>query len=209
MNESSQTSSKAGPRAPRRDRGHARVEVLLSAAAQVFADKGYEAATTTEIAAAAQSSIGSLYQFFPTKQAVALALIRQQSADLGARLAAMAEASAGWDVDEVARRLAGALVDFRASHPSFARLIDTPGAPEAVVLDVRRGMRLQLAAILAPHAPALGRARLMAVAAVVQQVMKSAVALNDDPAADNPSAARAALAELREMLRVYLGAALA
>jgi len=102
----------------------------------------------------------------------------------------------------------GALIDFRASHPSFARLIDTPGAPAAVVLDVRRGMRLQLVAILAPHAPSLGKARLMAVATVVQQVMKSAVALNDDPAADSPTAARAALAELREMLRIYLQASL-
>ena len=161
-----------------------------------------------EIAAAAQSSIGSLYQFFPTKEAVAQALIQQQSADLTQRLAAMAGASAGWDVDELARRLVGALIDFRASHPSFARLIDTPGAPAAVVLDVRRGMRLQLVAILAPHAPSLGKARLMAVATAVQQVMKSAVALNDDPAADSPTAARAALAELREMLRIYLQTAL-
>src|SRR4051812_11373276 len=98
MNESSQNSSAphVQARQPRRERGHARVEVLLAAAAQVFADKGYDAATTTEIAAAAQSSIGSLYQFFPTKPAIAQALIPQQSADLSARLTAMAEASAGW-----------------------------------------------------------------------------------------------------------------
>lgn len=209
MNEPSQKSSELdGARTPRRQRGHARVEVLLAAAAQVFADKGYDATTTTEIAAAAQSSIGSLYQFFPTKQAVAQALIQQHSADLSARLAAMAAASPGWAVDELARRLVGALIDFRASHPSFARLVDTPGAPQAVVLDVRRGMRVQLVDILAPHAPSLGKARLLAVATVVQQVMKSAVALNDDPAADTPAAARAALAELREMLRGYLAAAL-
>lgn len=209
MNESSQKSSGGlSARAPRRQRGHARVEALLAAAAQVFADKGYDAATTTEIAAAAQSSIGSLYQFFPTKEAVAQALIQGQAADLGARLQALAEASPGWTVDELARRLVGALIDFRASHPSFARLIDTPGMPPSAVLDVRRGMRVQLVDVLAPHAPSLGRARLMAVATVVQQVMKSAVALNDDPAADNPTAARAALAELREMLRAYLGAAL-
>lgn len=210
MNESSQKSSEVtGTRAPRRQRGHARVEVLLAAAAQVFADKGYDAATTTEIAAAAQSSIGSLYQFFPTKAAVAQALVALQATDLTARLAAMAEASAGWAVDELARRLVGTLVDFRASHPSFARLIDTPGMPDAAALDVRRSMRVQLVAILAPHAPSLGRAKLMAVATVVQQVMKSAVALNDDPAADSAAAWRASMAELREMLRGYLQAALA
>lgn len=209
MNKPSQKSIEPGDgRAPRRLRGHARVEALLSAAARVFADKGYDAATTTEIAAAAQSSIGSLYQFFPTKEAVAQALIGLQAADLGARLAAMAEASPGWSLDELARRLAGALIDFRASHPSFARLIDTPGAPASIALGVRRGMRGQLVAILAPHAPSLGKARLMAVATVVQQVMKSAVALNDDPAAESTSSTRAALVELREMLRLYLEAAL-
>ncbi len=210
MNESSQKSSEGvTTRRPRRQRGHARVEVLLAAAAEVFAAKGYDAATTTEIAAAAQSSIGSLYQFFPTKQAIAQALIGQQSADLTARLAAMAAASAGWPLDELAARLAGALIDFRASHPSFERLIDTPGAPQAVVLDVRRGMRQQLADILAPHASALDRPRLLAVATVVQQVMKSAVALNNDPAAESPAAAAAALAELRGMLKTYLKTALA
>ncbi|MEO6277917.1 TetR family transcriptional regulator [Roseateles sp.] len=209
MNKSSQTpSEEAGPRTARRQRGHARVEVLLAAAASVFADKGYDAATTTEIAAAAQSSIGSLYQFFPTKQAIAQALITQQAVDLSARLDAMAAASPGWEVDELARRLAGALVDFRATHPSFARLADSPGAPDTIVLGVRRSMRLQLIAILAPHAPSLGKARLMAVATAVQQVMKSVVALNDDPAADTPAAARAAQAELREMLRGYLTATL-
>lgn len=209
MKESSQKSSaESEGRGPRRQRGHARVEALLTAAAQVFADKGYDAATTTEIAAAAQSSIGSLYQFFPTKESLAQALIQLQAADLSARLAAMAEASVGWDVDELARRLVAALIDFRASHPSFARLLDTPGAPDSIVLEVRRAMRVQLVALLAPHAPSLGKARLLAVATVVQQVMKSAVALNDDPAADTPAAARAALAELREMLRGYLAAAL-
>jgi hypothetical protein len=69
-------------------------------------------------------------------------------------------------------------------------------------------MRVQLVAILAPHALSLGRAKLMAVATVVQQVMKSAVALNDDPAADSATASRAALAELRVMLAGYLATAL-
>jgi len=188
----------------RRQRGHLRIEVLLAAAAQVFADKGYEAATMTEIAAQAESSIGSLYQFFPTKQSVAQGLIALQAGALQKRLAAMVAASPGWDVDELARRLSVALIEFRAAHPSFARLIDTPGVPHEVVQGVRLQMRAQLVEILGPHAGTLPKARLAAVAAVVQQVMKSAVALN----ADGGPGARAALAELREMLRVYLGAAL-
>jgi AcrR family transcriptional regulator len=196
-------------RAPRRARGHQRVEVLLAAAAQVFADKGYDAATMTEIAAQADSSIGSLYQFFPTKDRIAQALIGQQTQDLRTRLDAMAQLSPRWSIDELSRRLCAALIEFRGQHPSFARLVDTPGVPAELVVAVRRDMRLQLVDILSPHAPQLSRACLTAVAAVVQQVMKSAVALNADPAAESPTAAKAALQELRTMLRCYLESAFA
>jgi len=49
-------SSEAGvpkARAPKRARGKQRVAELLQAAAEVFAEKGYEATTMTEIAARA------------------------------------------------------------------------------------------------------------------------------------------------------------
>jgi AcrR family transcriptional regulator len=210
MRKSSQKSSAsgAGDAAPvervRRQRGHQRVEVLLGAAAQVFAERGYDAATMTEIAARAESSIGSLYQFFPTKPEVAQGVIALQAGELQARLAAMAEASAGWDVDELSARLVVALIEFRAAHPSFARLVDSPGAPAEQVQAVRQAMRVQLAQILAPHAAGLAKSRLAAVAVAVQQVMKAAVTLNTEAA----PGMRAALVELKEMLRVYLRAAL-
>src|ERR1700712_2242 len=74
------------PRAPRRARGQLRVEALLAAAAEVFAVKGFDAATMTEIAAQSESSIGSLYQFFRTKEAVAEAVVREQVDALWVRL---------------------------------------------------------------------------------------------------------------------------
>ena len=210
MRKSSQKSSASGvsESAPveraRRQRGHQRVEVLLGAAAQVFDEKGYDAATMTEIAARAESSIGSLYQFFPTKPDVAQGVIALQADELRQRLAAMVEASPGWDVDALSARLVVALIEFRAAHPSFARLVDSPGAPAEQVQAVRHAMRVQLAEVLAPHAPGLTKARLAAVAVAVQQVMKAAVMLNTEAAPGT----RAALSELKEMLRVYLRAAL-
>ena len=70
-------SQKTSPaaRTPQRKRGHERVASLLAAAAECFVDKGYDAATMTEIAARAGASIGSLYQFFPTKESLALAMV--------------------------------------------------------------------------------------------------------------------------------------
>ncbi len=66
---SSNVSSKMR-RQPRQQRGKARVEKILAAAAQVFEEVGYTAATTHLIAAQAGTAIGSLYQFFPDKAAI-------------------------------------------------------------------------------------------------------------------------------------------
>ncbi|MGB0563509.1 MAG: TetR/AcrR family transcriptional regulator, partial [Spirulinaceae cyanobacterium] len=57
-------------RQPKQQRGKARVEKILRAAAAVFEEVGYEAATTHMIAARAETAIGSLYQFFPDKAAI-------------------------------------------------------------------------------------------------------------------------------------------
>jgi AcrR family transcriptional regulator len=57
-------------RQPKQHRGKARVEKILDAAAAVFDEVGYEAATTHLIAAKAGTAIGSLYQFFPDKAAI-------------------------------------------------------------------------------------------------------------------------------------------
>src|ERR1700722_11179822 len=61
-------------REPRQARGTRRIAELLDAADRVFAAVGYEAATTNAIAREAGASVGSLYQFFPGKEALLRAL---------------------------------------------------------------------------------------------------------------------------------------
>ena len=61
-------------RSPKQERGKQRVEKILQAAAEVFAEVGYETATTHAIAERANTAIGSLYQFFPDKLAIFHAL---------------------------------------------------------------------------------------------------------------------------------------
>jgi AcrR family transcriptional regulator len=62
---------------PRQDRSEATVDAILEAAAREFASEGYEAATTNRIAEAAGTSVGSLYQYFPSKDAIAVELARR------------------------------------------------------------------------------------------------------------------------------------
>lgn len=67
---SSIQSSKTLRRQPKQQRGKDRVEKILDAAAAVFDEVGYPAATTHLIAAKAGTAIGSLYQFFPDKASI-------------------------------------------------------------------------------------------------------------------------------------------
>lgn len=61
-------------RQPKQKRGQERVEQILDAAAIVFDEVGFEAATTHAIANRANTAVGSLYQFFPDKLAIFNAL---------------------------------------------------------------------------------------------------------------------------------------
>src|SRR5262252_3918482 len=67
-------SASVHPPRRRQARGQRRIDLLLDVAALVFAEVGFEAATTNVIAARAGISPGSLYRFFPNKDAIAEAL---------------------------------------------------------------------------------------------------------------------------------------
>ncbi|MEM7553503.1 MAG: TetR family transcriptional regulator [Cyanobacteria bacterium P01_A01_bin.84] len=61
-------------RQPKQKRSQERVNRILDAAAEVFLEMGFDVATTHDIAARADTAIGSLYQFFPDKLAIFHAL---------------------------------------------------------------------------------------------------------------------------------------
>jgi len=188
------------PRLPQRERGRARVAALLAAAGAVFAERGYDATTMTEIAAHAGASIGSLYQFFPTKALLADALIGHYTDALQERLGRI-EAEAGTlETDALGSRLFPLLIEFRADHPAFAVLAEAPEAQQRGG-SIRAGLRQQLQVILKRQAPALSDERLATLAVVVLQILKAAVALN---AETGLPARAAALDDLAGLLRRYL-----
>lgn len=61
-------------RHPQQARSQERVKQILNVAEQMFLEIGYESTTTRAIAARAEVSVGSLYQFFPDKEAILKAL---------------------------------------------------------------------------------------------------------------------------------------
>jgi AcrR family transcriptional regulator len=66
---------------PVQRRARATLDSVLSAAAQVFEARGYAQGTTNRIAARAGVSIGTLYQYFPNKEAIAVALLERHIAE--------------------------------------------------------------------------------------------------------------------------------
>lgn len=198
---SSQNSSQGG-RAPSRRRGHERVATLLSAASDCFVEKGFDASTMTEIAARAGASIGSLYQFFPTKEALAEALITSHANGLNEHMEQLVAQTAGWTTEELAARLLRTFADYRKQHPSFVALVEVAGSlPSMLGRTIRQRMRDYLSQILAIHAPGIPAGELRPAAMVVQQLMKAAVALDGE----QPVALRkAAQNQLQQALSLYL-----
>jgi AcrR family transcriptional regulator len=85
---------------PRQERSRRTVERILEAAAHIFHEQGYAGATTNDIADEAEVSIGSLYQYFPNKDALLVALTRRhiESATAGlADLLGRLRADAGFE----------------------------------------------------------------------------------------------------------------
>jgi AcrR family transcriptional regulator len=193
------TTAIAGAREPKRQRGRIRVTAIMDAAITVFREKGYDAATMTEIAARSGTAIGSLYRFFPTKEALADALLRQYTQHALDSLADLRTRAGGMTLDE----LAGALVDFRLSlapQRSFALvLLDARGGSDDLREKFRNAMLSGLAAILR-KAMSLTPAKAATMAIVLLHILKAVTAADEE----KPAVRRALLAEIRELARVYL-----
>lgn len=204
MSISSQDASPpAAARVPRLRRGQERVASLLAAAASVFAERGYDAATMTEIAERAGASIGSLYQFFPTKTLVAEALHVGQLDALSAVIDALvASTPPGGALPDVAGLLFDAMAAFMAANPAFIDLAERRDIDPVRKAATRSDMLERIGHLVAAATPRPGPARRHTVAVLSLTMMKAAVSLR--AAEGDTPAGRKLVAELRAMLTVHL-----
>lgn len=153
-------------RAPIQQRSIATVEAILEATIQILDRSGIDALTTNAVAERAGISVGSLYQYFPDKQAILDALLTRQATRVqGMMAAALADADGKRvldGVDALARALIAAeATDLRLSrifHQMLPATADSPvdrfeTAMEAVVAGL-----LAAAPDLRPRDPALAAA---------------------------------------------------
>ncbi|ORM65439.1 TetR family transcriptional regulator [Pantoea rodasii] len=121
MNTRVTDASRSMRKAPRQRRSQVMVDIILQAAARVLAKSGWAKFNTNEVARIAGVSIGSLYQYFPNKLALAEA-IRQKH--LAAILQVLAEAATE-DVSLVARidRLIEGIIAAHLIDPNLHRVL--------------------------------------------------------------------------------------
>ncbi len=116
---------------PRQARSIETRQRVLDAAAHIFSVHGYAAGTTNRIAAAADMSIGSLYQYFPNKDAIVSALT-DAHVDAGAALLAQ-RAAAGLPagLTDTLRLFVRATIDNHRSDPALHRVLfeEAPRSP--------------------------------------------------------------------------------
>ncbi len=203
--DSNTSRAKRTPLQPLRLAGRQRVEELLAAASDLMAERGYEATTMAEIAARAGAKIGSLYRFFPNKEAVADALVQRHIAILEDEYAALAKRAATLSPEALADILIELLVTLHPRVKSLSALMEAR-TDKMEIRDRARGHAVAgIAAALRVCAPGLDEALAKDIAAVVLNTMKvlRGMLANDAPTTSG------APDELRRMNRLYLSDRLA
>lgn len=157
------------------------MEQILDAAAQVFAERGYDAATTEEIARVAGTSIGSVYQFFPNKLAIFNAIMLRYVDRARALFETfMTPAAIHEPWNELLVRAIDAFAWLNRSEPGFrAILINWRISADMLIAndDVNREFARRAEIVLAAQAPGLSPARRALVATIIIEVISAMLLL--------------------------------
>lgn len=193
---------------PVQQRSQATVKVILEAAVQVFEKHGHAAGTTARIAERAGVSVGSLYQYFPNKDAILAALADQHLQEVDAVALRVMRATLGRELS-LAQAVDVLIEGFLALHehnPVLHRLLYEEGLlPVEVRQRVQRreeGYRSALAQVLATHPEVReGDAQLQAWFVIRMLEHFTHMLVIDPPAR---AIRRAGAAELKDLILRYL-----
>ncbi len=192
-------------RAPRQERGERRIRRILNAAAEEFARVGFESATTNAIARRAKTSVGSLYQFFPNKEAVLAALTEHYLAEIQAvHAVVLSDRAAELPFPAFIDQLVDRLAQFNVEHPAFLTVFyGSPTSPDlAAAAD-----RLHQACVagaemsMAMRIPSLDATRRRMHAGICVQVMKALLPVAE---AAGSAGKLQVLAEIKKLLIRYM-----
>ncbi|MFJ9621714.1 TetR family transcriptional regulator [Streptomyces sp. NPDC101181] len=152
----------------RQARGEARIAQLLQAAADVFTANGYTASSTNAIARQAGVSPGTLYQFFPNKEAIAVELgdhlLNRWRDTYGA---AFDQTRTDLPLDRMLDTVLDPLIAFNCENPAFAVLMHGSEIPGRITQEhdtVHAVMLTRVESVLADYLPDVPAAQIRRVA---------------------------------------------
>lgn len=116
--------SSATPRKqPKQERSQATVEAILSATTHILTENGYDQLTTNRVAERAGVSIGSLYQYFPNKEALIFALAEHHANEMVRLAQHHLEGLSDRTIPEVLRQIVKAALAAHAVNPKLHRVL--------------------------------------------------------------------------------------
>ncbi len=130
---------------------------ITAAAARVFAEHGYAAGTTNRIADEAGLSVGSLYQYFPNKDAILLQLALAHVEDGVARLQHRLEDLGGLPdaLEPLVREFVSVAIDAHREDPELHRVLFEESPRPSALLDrvheLEAGAVATLSTLLVDH----------------------------------------------------------
>jgi len=165
-------------KAPRQARSKAMVDTILDAVARVLVERGYAKTNTNLVADAAGISVGSLYQYFPNKDALIIALRERH---VGRMLGLFEDVVAKMDASGCLRSdfeaLIEALVTAHLVEPELNRILEEefPGFHLPLSLPVRQRFFEAIRAVLSKHEASLTTPDIDVAAFVVQRMLKALI----------------------------------
>jgi AcrR family transcriptional regulator len=132
-------------KSPRQRRSRQTVDDLLDATARVLIRDGWDAASTNRIARAAGISVGSLYQYFPNKDALVVALTQRHAEQMLQMLARSAAELRGAPLRVAVATFVRAMVEAHRVNPELHvvlvhRLLASGFAPVEQILGSGRAL---------------------------------------------------------------------
>jgi AcrR family transcriptional regulator len=193
-------------RQPVQQRGQRRIETILDAADCLFAEVGYDQATTNAIADRAQTSIGSLYQFFKNREAILQALAQRYHLRLRVIHESVMNAAetALLPLTVVYDRIIRALADFHRQNPGFRPLFfgspTSAGLAEAASL-LHEECISRVENMLSTRFPNLPAERRKLLATINVETLKALLPLSEQGSEEDRERV---LREIKELLMGYM-----
>ncbi len=164
------------PRLPAQSRAQATLDAILDATVQILVTHGLERTTVQTIAHRAGVSVGSLYQYFPSKEAIVDACAERAMRRSVARLETDIPAVLSLPIREATPRIVRGLVDNALADADLVRALSARGKPLEGVSEFEDRVVDLLHSYLQPRARERGETRSRAAAFVVVHAVRLVIA---------------------------------